>query len=102
MLDPKPTSSNKGLFRDALKRHYGYGSANAMIEWHGEDGVVGVDLKTKTVKTAKGKTFESTIHKDVYVIDDVAIATPLPKSGYAANSEANLAAVVTGKSMIEP
>jgi len=38
------------------------------------------------------KTFESTIHKGVHVIGDAAIAAPLPKSGYAANSEAKVVA----------
>jgi len=34
-----------------------------------------------------GRTFESTLHKGVHVIGDASIAKPLPKSGYAANSE---------------
>jgi len=34
-----------------------------------------------------GRTFESTMHKGVHVIGDASIAKPLPKSGYAANSE---------------
>jgi sulfide dehydrogenase [flavocytochrome c] flavoprotein subunit len=38
------------------------------------------------------KTFESSKHKDVYVIGDSSIATGLPKSGYSANSEAKVAA----------
>jgi sulfide dehydrogenase [flavocytochrome c] flavoprotein chain len=37
-------------------------------------------------------TFESTLHKDVHVIGDAAIATGMPKSGYAANSEAKVCA----------
>ena len=37
-------------------------------------------------------TFESTIHPDVYVIGDSAIAGALPKSGFAANSEGKMAA----------
>jgi sulfide dehydrogenase [flavocytochrome c] flavoprotein subunit len=40
----------------------------------------------------EGKTFESTIHKNIHVIGDAAIASPLPKSGYAANSEAKVCA----------
>jgi sulfide dehydrogenase [flavocytochrome c] flavoprotein subunit len=39
-----------------------------------------------------GKTFESTIHPNIHVIGDSAIASPLPKSGYAASSEAKVAA----------
>jgi sulfide dehydrogenase [flavocytochrome c] flavoprotein subunit len=37
-------------------------------------------------------TFESTIHKNIHVIGDSAIQSPLPKSGYAANSEAKVCA----------
>lgn len=52
-------------------------------------------------------TFESTIHPGVHIIGDASIATGLPKSGYAANSEAKVcaAAVVAalgGKSMGAP
>ncbi len=38
------------------------------------------------------KTFESTLHKDIHVIGDASIATGMPKSGYAANSEAKVCA----------
>jgi len=38
------------------------------------------------------KTFESTMHKNIHVIGDAAIQSPLPKSGYAANSEAKVCA----------
>jgi len=38
------------------------------------------------------KTFESTIHKGIHVIGDAAIAKGMPKSGYAANSEAKVCA----------
>jgi len=40
----------------------------------------------------EGKTFESTLHKNIHVIGDASIASPLPKSGYAANSEAKVCA----------
>ncbi len=54
-----------------------------------------------------GRTFESTIHKGVHVIGDASIASPLPKSGYAANSEAKVAAaavvaLVNGKDPGDP
>lgn len=39
-----------------------------------------------------GRTFESTLHKDIHVIGDASVAAPLPKSAYAANSEAKVAA----------
>lgn len=38
------------------------------------------------------KTFESTKHKDIYIIGDASSAAPLPKSGYAASSEAKVCA----------
>ncbi len=38
------------------------------------------------------KTFESTLHKGIHVIGDAAIATTMPKSGYAANSQAKVCA----------
>ena len=37
-------------------------------------------------------TSESTLHKNTHVIGDAAIAAPLPKSGYAANSQAKVCA----------
>ncbi len=134
ILDPKPKFSKMGLFTAGWEKHYGYKSANSMIEWHGtaqgsNDNVLqSVDAKSRTVKTefnevtadvlniipaqkagkiafAAGltnesgwcpvdlKTFESTIHKNIHVIGDSAIQSPLPKSGYAANSEAKVCAV---------
>jgi sulfide dehydrogenase [flavocytochrome c] flavoprotein subunit len=38
------------------------------------------------------QTFESTIHPGIHVIGDASIATGMPKSGYAANSEAKVCA----------
>ncbi len=38
------------------------------------------------------KTFESTLHPGVHVVGDASIASPMPKSGYAANSEAKVCA----------
>ncbi len=40
----------------------------------------------------EGKTFESTIHKNIHIIGDSSIAKPMPKSGYAANSQAKVCA----------
>jgi len=55
----------------------------------------------------EGKTFESTIHKDIHVIGDAAIQSPLPKSGYAANSEgkvcaAAVVALLNGQKVPDP
>ncbi len=38
------------------------------------------------------KTFESTRHKDIYVLGDASSAAKMPKSAYAANSQAKVAA----------
>jgi len=38
------------------------------------------------------KTFESSIHEGIHVIGDAAIATAMPKSGYAANTQAKVCA----------
>lgn len=53
------------------------------------------------------KTFESTLHKDIYVLGDAAIAGKMPKSGYAASSQAKVcaAAIITslrGANMPDP
>ncbi|MET0052258.1 MAG: NAD(P)/FAD-dependent oxidoreductase [Candidatus Thiodiazotropha sp.] len=53
------------------------------------------------------KTFESTLAKDVFVIGDASIAGKMPKSGYAANSQAKVcaaavAAMVNGEAPGEP
>ncbi len=53
------------------------------------------------------RNFESTAHKDIFVIGDSCIAGKMPKSGYAANSQgkvvaAAIAARVTGNKEPEP
>lgn len=53
------------------------------------------------------QTWESTLHKNIHVIGDAAIQAPLPKSGYAANSEAkvcaaNVVALLKGMDPIDP
>ncbi|MGB0748710.1 MAG: FCSD flavin-binding domain-containing protein [Magnetospiraceae bacterium] len=130
IIDPKDKFSKQGLFMQAWKDLYGYGSPNSMIDWipaskFGE--LVKVDAGTKTVVTdfetvkadvlnfippqkagqialAAGlaneagwcpvdkRTFESTMHKDIYVIGDASIAAAMPKSGFAANSQGKVVA----------
>lgn len=63
----------------------------------GEDGWCGVNQRT----------FESTVQKDIHVIGDAAVASPLPKSGFAANSEAKVCAAaivasLSGQTMPDP
>ncbi|MFN4166614.1 MAG: FCSD flavin-binding domain-containing protein, partial [Ferrovibrio sp.] len=52
-------------------------------------GLVGDDKKWCPVNA---DTFESTKHKGIHVIGDASIAGAMPKSGYAANSEAKVCA----------
>jgi sulfide dehydrogenase [flavocytochrome c] flavoprotein chain len=40
----------------------------------------------------EGNTFESTLHKNIHVIGDSSISSPIPKSAFAANSEAKVCA----------
>ena len=53
------------------------------------------------------RTFESRIHRNIHVIGDAAIASPMPKSGFAASSEGKvcataIAASLSGQEMPEP
>lgn len=53
------------------------------------------------------QTWESTIAENIHVIGDAAIQSPLPKSGYAANSEAkvcaaNVVQLLRGEPLLEP
>ena len=45
------------------------------------------------------KTFESTKHPGVYVIGDACIATKMPKSGYAANSQGKVVAAAVAATL---
>lgn len=130
IIDPKQKFSKQGLFKQAWTKMYGFGTDNAMIEWHGGDdnALASVDAATKTITNGFGdeikadvlnvipaqkagkiaytaglvddkgwcpvdlKTFESTIHAGIHVIGDASAAKGMPKSGYAANSQAKVAA----------
>ena len=46
-------------------------------------------------------TFESTMQKDIYIVGDASVAVGLPKSGYAANSEAKVCAAAVVASLNE-
>lgn len=45
------------------------------------------------------RTFESTRHPDVHVVGDASVGTPMPKSGYAANTQAKVAASAIVKTL---
>jgi sulfide dehydrogenase [flavocytochrome c] flavoprotein subunit len=66
-------------------------------------GLVGADKNWCPVNAT---TFESTLHKDIHVIGDAAVAGAMPKSGYSANSEAkvcatNVVALMNGKEVVD-
>ncbi|MBF6058214.1 NAD(P)/FAD-dependent oxidoreductase [Thiomicrorhabdus heinhorstiae] len=53
------------------------------------------------------KTFESTLHKNIHIVGDSSVAAPMPKSGYAANSQAKVcaaavASLLNNVAMVEP
>lgn len=67
-------------------------------------GVVGEDKKWCPVDQV---TFESKLVPGIHVIGDACIASPMPKSGYAANSQAkvcalNVVQLMNGKPVIPP
>jgi sulfide dehydrogenase [flavocytochrome c] flavoprotein subunit len=139
ILDPKPKFSKFGLFKQAWKDLYGFGTDDSMIDWRGtpkgsdDNVIVKVDVAGKAIETGFGtekgdvlniipsqkagkiafaagltkgdwcpvnlRTFESAIHKDIYVIGDASAAKGMPKSGYAANSEAKVAAAAVAASL---
>lgn len=131
ILDAKDKFSKQGLFMQAWKKFYGYGTDNSMITWKSgaEGGIIeSIDPDTLTVQGEVDETtadvlnvippqkagevafssgltndggwcpvdlgsFESTLVPGVHVIGDAALAKGMPKSGYAANSQAKVCAV---------
>ncbi len=130
ILDAKSQFSKQRLFIEGWKRHYGFGTANSMIEWVSipDNPITRIDAKNKTIETVFGDHYkadvlnyipaqksaniaeqsglcdatgwcpvahnssESLIHSDIHVIGDAANYNPLPKSAFAANSEAKVCA----------
>ena len=79
IFDPKPKFSKMGLFTGAWKKLYGYGTDNAMIEWHGqqeEAGVVAVNAANNSVTTAFGDEIKA----------DVLNVIPAQKAGAVASA----------------
>lgn len=145
ILDPKTSFSKQSLFIAGWEKHYGYGTANSMIEWISipDNPVIHVDIKNKTVETDFGDQYkadvlniipaqkagniaqlsgltdltawcpvnhqscESSILPDIHVIGDASIHHPLPKSAFAASSEAKVCAFaivnqLNDRELIEP
>ncbi|MBF0246556.1 MAG: FAD-dependent oxidoreductase [Alphaproteobacteria bacterium] len=146
IIDRKDKFSKQGLFMQAWKDLYGYGTDNSIIEWRSASTMAGLEAisaKDMTVDTlAAGKekfdvinfipnqkageiafaagltndkgwcnvdkiTFESKVHKGIYVLGDASVATAMPKSGYSANSQgkvcaAAIVAMLAGKPVGTP
>lgn len=111
--DPKNPTSTKGMISWVKKSAGGTVTAvdpgNMTVTANGEKikgDVINIIPAQKAGKIAhmagltndsgwcpiNGKTFESTIHKNIHVIGDASISKPMPKSGYAANSQAKVCA----------
>ncbi|MEY4210756.1 MAG: hypothetical protein RLZ92_1137 [Pseudomonadota bacterium] len=131
ILDPKRSFSKQALFEAGWKQHYGYGSANSLIEWISlaDNPLVNLDAKAKTLTTEFGDRFsgdvlniippqtagrialesglgnssgwcpiqpisaESSLLPFIHVIGDAGHYSPIPKSAFAANSEAKVCAL---------
>jgi len=146
VIDRKDKFSKQGLFIQAWKNLYGYGTDNSMIEWRsgastgGIESISAADMTVETLAAGREKfdvinyippqkagvvasaagltnakgwcevelnTFESKVHKGIHVLGDAAVASPLPKSGYAANSEGKVCAaaiisMLAGKAVRHP
>lgn len=131
ILDPKRSFSKQALFEAGWKQHYGYGSANSLIEWISlaDNPLVSLDADRKTLTTEFGDRFssdvlniippqtagkialesglgnssgwcpiqpmsaESSLLPFIHVIGDAGHYAPIPKSAFAANSEAKVCAL---------
>lgn len=131
ILDPKRSFSKQALFEAGWKQHYGYGTADSLIEWHSlaDNPLVNLDADAKTVTTEFGDRFkgdvlniippqtagkialetglsnssgwcpiqpmtaESSLMPFIHVIGDAGHYAPIPKSAFAANSEAKVCAL---------
>jgi sulfide dehydrogenase [flavocytochrome c] flavoprotein subunit len=63
ILDPKRSFSKQALFEAGWKQHYGYGSANSLIEWISlaDNPLLNLDAKTQTLTTEFGDRFRGDV-----------------------------------------
>lgn len=63
ILDPKTHFSKQDLFIKGWAKHYGFGSDNAMIDWHPipDNPVVKIDTKTRQLETDFGDIFKADV-----------------------------------------
>lgn len=145
ILDPKRSFSKQALFEAGWAKHFGYGSANSLIEWHSlaDNPITQLDVGSKTLITdfgdrfsgdvlniippqtaarialdngladssgwcpVKPQTSQSVFDEHIHIIGDAAQFAPIPKSAFAANSEAKMCAIavvnlLNGQEISEP
>lgn len=131
ILDAKRSFSKQALFEAGWAQHYGYGTANSLIEWHSlaDNPLLELDQRNLTLRSEFGDRFrgdvlniippqtaaqvalqhgltdatgwcpvqpmtgQSAFDDYVHVIGDAAHYAPIPKSAFAANSEAKVCAL---------
>lgn len=131
ILDHKRSFSKQALFEHLWKQHYGYGTPQALIEWHSlaDNPLVSFDPDSKTLISEFGDRFsgdliniippqqagaiatragltddsgwcqvdaataQSKVDPFIHVIGDAAQFAPIPKSAFAAHSEAKSCAL---------
>lgn len=131
ILDAKRSFSKQKLFEAGWAKHFGYGTANSLIEWQpiADNPLVELAAKSGTLTTDFGdkirgqvlniippqkaaaiaqqagltdasgwcpvepQSGRSKFHDTIHVIGDAANYAPIPKSAFAANSEAKACAL---------
>ncbi|PKD38052.1 flavocytochrome c sulfide dehydrogenase flavin-binding protein [Methylomonas sp. Kb3] len=131
ILDAKRSFSKQALFEAGWTKHYGYGTANSLIEWHSlaDNPLLELDKPNRVLTSEFGDRFrgdvlniippqtaahialqqgladstgwcpvrpltgQSLFDDFIHVIGDAAHYAPIPKSAFAANSEAKACAL---------
>lgn len=131
ILDAKRSFSKQALFEAGWVKHYGYGTANSLIEWHSlaDNPLLELDRQNRVLTSEFGDRFrgdvlniippqtaaqiavqngltdstgwcpvrpltgQSVYDEFIHVIGDAAHYAPIPKSAFAANSEAKACAL---------
>ena len=131
ILDAKTGFSKQKLFEAGWAKHFGYGSANSLIEWISiaDNPLTELDAQTASLQTYFGDRFRgqvlniippqqagliarqselsdssgwcpvepqtcrSLFQEHIHIIGDAANYAPIPKSAFAANSEAKVCAM---------
>lgn len=131
ILDAKRSFSKQALFEAGWRKHYGYGTANSLIEWHSlaDNPLLELDQLDRVLTSEFGDRFrgdvvniippqtaaqialqhgltdgtawcpvrpltgQSLFDEFIHVIGDAAHYASIPKSAFAANSEAKACAL---------